>query len=148
MKKTAFAFLTLLLCSVSIIQLFAQEIATGGPIIEFKKEVHDYGDIKYDGNDYCTFEFTNTGNEPLTISNALKSCGCTIPEYPKESILPGESGTIKVKYDTKRPGVINKSVTIVSNAINEPNKVISIKGRVLPQPESGVPVNQVTPAMR
>lgn len=145
MKKTAFALVAFMLCSVLTNQLFGQELTSEGPIIEFKKEVHDYGDVEYNGNGYCTFEFTNTGNQPLIISNALKSCGCTVPEYPKESILPGQSGSIKVKYDTKRPGVINKNVTIVSNAINEPNKVISIKGRVLPQPESGAPLNQVAP---
>ena len=112
-----------------------------GPKITFSKEVHDYGNIKYDGDPNCTFEFTNTGNEPLIISNAKGSCGCTVPEWPKEPIAPGAKGSIKVKYDTKRSGTINKSVTISSNAVNEPEKVIRIKGEVGPAPESGVPVN-------
>jgi hypothetical protein len=77
----------------------------------------------------------------LIISNAKGSCGCTVPEWPKEPIAPGAKGTIRVKYDTNRPGPINKSVTITSNALNEPNKVIRIKGEVGPAPESGMPVN-------
>lgn len=111
-----------------------------GAKIKFNKEVHDYGDIKYDGDPYCEFIFTNEGNDTLKILNAKGSCGCTVPEWPKDPILPGKSGVIKVKYDTKRPGEINKSVTITSNAVNEPTKVIRIKGMVGPAPASGVPV--------
>jgi hypothetical protein len=119
----------------------AQTPIDKGPKINFSKEVHDYGNIKYDGDPNCSFEFTNTGNEPLIISNAKGSCGCTVPEWPKEPIAPGAKGVIKVKYDTKRSGPINKSVTISSNAVNEPEKVVRIKGEVGPAPESGVPVN-------
>jgi hypothetical protein len=121
--------------------MVAQTPIDKGPKITFSKEVHDYGNIKYDGDPNCSFEFTNTGNEPLIISNAKGSCGCTVPEWPKEPIAPGAKGTIKVKYDTKRSGPINKSVTISSNAVNEPEKVVRIKGEVGPAPESGVPVN-------
>ena len=119
----------------------AQTPIDKGPKITFSKEVHDYGNIKYDGDPNCSFEFTNTGNEPLIISNAKGSCGCTVPEWPKEPIAPGAKGVIKVKYDTKRSGPINKSVTISSNAVNEPEKGVRIKGEVGPAPESGVPVN-------
>jgi hypothetical protein len=119
----------------------AQGTIEKGPKISFSKEVHNYGNIKYDGDPNCTFEFTNTGNEPLIITNAKGSCGCTVPEWPKEPIAPGAKGSIKVKYDTKRTGIINKSVTISSNAINEPEKVVKITGEVGPAPESGVPVN-------
>jgi hypothetical protein len=129
--------------------LFVAAIATNsasaqidkGAKIEFSKETHDYGTIKYDADPYCTFEFKNTGNEPLIISNAKGSCGCTVPEWSKEPIAPGATGSIRVKYDTKRPGPINKSVTIDSNAINEPSKIIKIKGEVGPAPEGGMPVN-------
>lgn len=121
---------------------FAQEVATtDGPKIEFKKDVHDYGDVKYDGNGTCTFEYKNTGNAPLIISNAKGSCGCTVPDWTKEPINPGKTGVITVKYDTKRPGAINKSVTITSNAVNEPTKVLRIKGTVGAKPEPATPVN-------
>ncbi len=139
MKKLFFSFALLL--GATIVSVEANAQIEKGAKIEFSKETHDYGNIKYDGDPYCTFEFKNTGDEPLIISNAKGSCGCTVPEWPKEPIAPGAKGSIRVKYDTKRPGPINKSVTITSNAINEPNKVIRIKGEVGPAPEVGTPVN-------
>lgn len=104
--------------------------AESGPVIEVNKDVHDYGTIEQHGNGVCEFEVTNTGTEPLIISKAKGSCGCTVPSYEKEPIMPGQSSTIKVKYDTKRVGPINKSVTITSNASNAPTKVLRIKGTV------------------
>jgi hypothetical protein len=123
-------------------KVVAQE---SGAKIEFEKEVHDYGNIKYGANGTCTFEFKNTGNAPLIISKAQGSCGCTVPEWPKEPIPPGGKAVIKVKYDTKRPGPISKSVTITSNATNEPSKVIRIKGTVGPAPEGTSPTNNAGP---
>lgn len=122
--------------------LNAQAVASG-PVLEVNKDVHDYGTIAQHGNGVCEFEITNTGNEPLIISKAKGSCGCTVPSYEKEPIMPGESSTIKVKYDTKRVGPINKSVTITSNATNTPTKVLRIKGTVTAS-ESGAtsPVKQ------
>ena len=76
------------------------------------------------------FEFTNTGKEPLIISDAKGSCGCTVPQWPKEPIAPGKMGKIKVTYDSKRTGNIDKKVTITSNAKTNP-KEIFIKGSVL-----------------
>jgi hypothetical protein len=114
---------------------------TSGAKIDFTKDTHDYGTIKNGADGTCTFEFKNTGNAPLIISNAKGSCGCTVPEWPKEPIAPGAKASIKVKYDTSRQGVINKNVTITSNAVNAAEKIIYIKGNVLPAPESGAPVN-------
>ena len=139
MKKALLSLVVLFVASVAMNTAVAQ-IETGAKI-EFSKDTHDYGTVKYGADGTCTFEFKNTGNEPLIISTAKGSCGCTVPEWPKEPIAPGAKGTIIVKYDTKRPGAINKSVTITSNAVNEPTKVIRIKGNVLPAPESGAPVN-------
>lgn len=131
--------------TISTNTVTAQEVANGAQI-SFTKETHDYGTIKNGANGTCTFEFKNTGNAPLILSNAKGSCGCTVPTWPKEPIAPGATGVISVKYDTKRQGAINKSVTITSNATNEPNKVIRIKGTVLPAPENGTPVNNAGPA--
>jgi hypothetical protein len=139
MKKALFSLVVMFVGLTAFNKVDAQ-IETG-PKIEFTKETHDYGTVKYGADGTCTFEFKNTGNEPLIISNAKGSCGCTVPEWPKEPIAPGAKGSIKVKYDTKRPGAINKSVTITSNAVNEPTKVIRIKGNVLPAPEGAAPVN-------
>ncbi len=96
----------------------------------FESEVVDYGTIEQGADGVREFKFTNTGKEPLIISNARGSCGCTVPTWPKEPIKPGESSVIKVKYDTKRLGAINKSVTITSNA-STPTKVVRIKGKII-----------------
>ena len=113
--------------------------AQNGPEIEFEKVVHDYGDVPFNGNGECEFRFTNTGNEPLLIQKPKSSCGCTIPSWPKEPILPGESEVIKVTYRTNRAGNINKTVTVTSNAIKNSTVVLRIKGRVLEQPNEAMP---------
>lgn len=140
MKKSLFTFMLALMAAIGMNNSFAQQVQSGAQI-EFNKDTHDYGNVKNGGNGKCSFTFTNTGTEPLIIQTAKGSCGCTVPEWPKEPIAPGAKGTIRVKYDTNRPGPINKNVTITSNAINEPNKVIRIKGEVGPAPEVGTPVN-------
>ena len=114
-----------------------------GPEIEFEKVVHDYGDIPYNGNGECEFRFTNTGTEPLIIQKPKSSCGCTIPSWPKEPILPGESDVITVTYRTNRPGNINKTVTVYSNAVNNSTVVLRIKGRVLEQASQALPENDL-----
>ncbi len=130
MKKAIFTF-GLMLMAAFAINVSAQGTAIGGAEITFEKEVHDYGKIEQHANGECEFVFKNTGTSPLTISNAKGSCGCTVPQWPKEPIAPGASASIKVKYDTKRIGLINKSVTITSNATNSPNAVVRIKGEIL-----------------
>jgi hypothetical protein len=139
MKKVIFSLMIVLTAAFALNTVNAQ--TTSGAKIDFSKETHDYGTIKNGADGTCTFEFKNTGNAPLIISNAKGSCGCTVPEWPKEPIAPGAKASIKVKYDTSRQGVINKNVTITSNAVNAAEKIIYIKGNVLPAPESGAPVN-------
>jgi hypothetical protein len=108
----------------------------------FEKDVHDFGTITYAGNGTYEFRFKNTGKEPLIISDAKGSCGCTVPTYPKNvPIKPGDSEVIKVTYDTKRAGNFTKTVTIHSNA-KTPEKIITIKGHVEPAPvEEAFPSN-------
>ncbi|MGJ8733274.1 MAG: DUF1573 domain-containing protein [Cellulophaga sp.] len=99
--------------------------------IEFKTETVDYGKVERGGNGVRVFEFTNTGDAPLIISKVNSSCGCTIPKKPKEPIMPGKTGLIEVKYDTKRPaGPIRKAITVISNA-ETPTKVLKIKGELV-----------------
>jgi hypothetical protein len=113
--------------------------------IKMDKMTHDYGNIPQGGNGECEFKFTNTGKEPLVITNCQGSCGCTVPQCPKEPILPGKTGVIKVKYDTNRPGGIYKTVTVNSNA-KSGNVVLTIKGNVEVKPvEEAFPQNP-TPA--
>ncbi len=97
--------------------------------ITFENETHDYGTIKQGADGTCEFKFKNTGKEPLIISNAKGSCGCTVPTWPKEPIMKGQTGVIKVHYDTKRVGAFTKTVTLNSNAKTDP-KILTIKGVV------------------
>jgi hypothetical protein len=98
---------------------------------KFDTETIDYGTIQKGSDGVRVFEFTNIGNEPLVITDVKSSCGCTVPEKPKNAIAPGERGMIKVKYDTENKiGPIRKTVTVYSNA-DEPIKALKIKGEVL-----------------
>ncbi|WP_299519856.1 DUF1573 domain-containing protein [Winogradskyella sp.] len=98
--------------------------------IEFKTDVIDYGTIEKGADGVRTFEFTNTGNAPLIISNVKSTCGCTVPKKPKGPIMPGESGEIEVKYDTNRVNPIRKTITVISNA-ETPTVALKIKGLVV-----------------
>lgn len=102
-----------------------------GPGIQFAELRHDYGIIEQGGDGTYKFEFTNTGTEPLVLSNVRSSCGCTIPQWPKEPINAGETASILVKYNTTRQGPFNKSITVYSNASEQPI-VLHIKGKVEP----------------
>jgi len=155
MKKVIFT-LSLILLAVFGFNMNATAQTSGeavqeildGPQIKVDKDVHDYGTIDQGADGKCIFTVTNTGNKPLIISLCKGSCGCTVPTCPKEPILPGKSATITVKYDTKRVGPINKSVTITTNAVNEPRKVVRIKGKINAKPTGSAPVNNGAPANR
>lgn len=136
---------------LSLVLIFAGGITTTavaqqliqGAAIEFEQEVHDYGNIPQGANGTYSFVFTNTGTEPLLISNAKGSCGCTVPTWPQEPIAPGASAKLDVTYDTQRIGAISKTVTINSNAVNEPIKVIRIAGNVLAPDSEGAQIEVV-----
>ena len=97
----------------------------------FATETIDYGNIAYNSDGKREFVFTNNGNKPLIITNAQSTCGCTIPNYPREPIAPGAKGVIGVKYDTSRAGqAFNKTITLTTNAA-QPTKTLTIKGNVL-----------------
>ena len=114
------------------------------PVMTFETEEVDYGTIEQNADGIRYFVFTNIGKEPLIISNAKGSCGCTVPSWTKAPIKPGEKSKIQVKYATDRIGVINKTITISSNA-SEPTKVIRIKGTVLAPKTSPVKETTGTP---
>jgi hypothetical protein len=104
-------------------------LAQKGPIAKFSQTEINYGTIEKSSNPLRVFEFKNTGNEPLIIKNAKGSCGCTVPTYPKEPIMPGKSSKIEVRYDTERVGPFTKSITLTTNEANE-TRVLIIKGEV------------------
>ena len=113
-----------------------QSILADGPVMEFKSTVVDYGEIEQNSDPLRVFTFTNKGTSPLVISAAKGSCGCTVPSYPKEPIMPGQEAEIEVRYDTKRIGAFTKTVTLTTNAVNagenqpEGTFVLQIKGKV------------------
>jgi hypothetical protein len=112
--------------------------------MKFETEVLDFGNVKFDANGVREFKVKNVGKSPLTISNVQGQCGCTSttidgkPGWPQEPILPGKTASIKVKYDTKRPGPFEKNVTITSNS-KEPSKLVKIKGVVDAAPVAPAP---------
>ena len=100
----------------------------------FKSKSHDFGNIKEaKGPVSCTFEFTNTGDKPLLIINAVASCGCTHPEYPTKPIKPGKKGKIKVTFSPiGRPGPFKKTIKVKTNG-KERTISLHIEGTVIPK---------------
>lgn len=134
MKSNTLVLILSFVFTLGVKQAFAQPEVLNGAQIQFEKESHDYGSIENGANGDCVFTFKNTGNAPLILENVKGSCSCTVPKWPTEPILPGETGKIEVHYNTANSGPISKTVTISSNAVNEPMKVVRIKGNVLPAP--------------
>lgn len=135
--------MTLLFIGFVTLSVNAQEVKStevvadpNAPVFEFETDVIDYGKIEQNADGVRVFKFKNVGKSPLVITRVQSSCGCTVPKKPSEPIMPGESGEIEVKYDTKRLNGFSKQITVFSNA-TEPTKKLRIKGIVL-KPESPV----------
>lgn len=106
--------------------------------ISFKESSHDFGDIKQGDKVEYTFEYTNTGQAPLILSNVQTTCGCTVPKWSKEPLAPGQSSKITATFNsTGKMGRQNKVITVFSNAVN-PEERVSIVSNVLPA-EANVP---------
>ncbi|MCB0790633.1 MAG: DUF1573 domain-containing protein [Flavobacteriales bacterium] len=146
MKKLLFTLGLSAMFLGAMAQENTKQVGGSGPMISLDKEVHDYGTIEQGANGTCEFMVTNTGDQPLIITNCKGSCGCTVPKCDTAPVKPGEKTIITVKYDTKRVGPINKSVTISSNAVNAPEKVVRIKGTVEAGPSTPTsPVKEQSP---
>ncbi len=134
MKKLLFTTVAVLIGVFAIAQDKKAEI-------EFKITSHNFGTIVEGTQATIEFEFTNTGDAPLVLSSVNASCGCTTPAWPKDPIMPGQTGTIKAVYNSSgRPGNFTKSITVNSNASNG-TVILTIKGTVeskKPAPQSPV----------
>jgi len=97
---------------------------------KWEEAVHDFGKIKQGVPATATFTFTNTGIQPLVISDAKASCGCTSPEFSKEPVAPGAKGSVKATYNAANAGYFEKDVTVISNASAVDVK-LKIKGEVV-----------------
>ena len=142
MKKTIILTLVFAFCG-----LFA--MAQKGPVLEFEggavEMVLDYGKVKKSSEPFRTVKFKNTGDEPLIIKNARSTCGCTVPDWPKDPILPGEESSIKIRYATDRVGKINKKVTITTN--DGKDYFIQLDGEVLNEEAKQESVPMKKPSM-
>jgi len=141
MQKVIFSFIFMVL---AVFTLQAQDVQPAvpadpnAPEISFDKIVHDFGTVVQGSEATCEFKFTNTGKEPLILQKPVSSCGCTVPTWPQEPVLPGKGDVIKVTYSTHNVGPINKTITVTSNA-KTARVVLSIKGNVTAKPADKVP---------
>jgi len=104
---------------------------TNAPIMNFDKSSYDFGKITRGDKVTYDFKFTNTGKSPLIITNAVASCGCTTPNWPKTPVIPGQSGQITVVFNsTGKVGLQDKMVTITANT-NPAQTVVHLVGEVL-----------------
>ncbi|MBP3762821.1 MAG: DUF1573 domain-containing protein [Bacteroidales bacterium] len=139
-----------------------KDVPANGAKIRFESLEHNYGDIPKGIPAVCTFTVYNDGNEPLILQNVKPSCGCTTPKYTQKPIMPGQSGTIEASYNANAMGGFNKTITVTSNAVNDPRVVLRIRGTVkengqakpeapqarpMPQPEKA-PMRSAAPADR
>ena len=132
MKKI---LLSTLLLIIGLTAYAAVWQSQGEAEITFDKTTHDFGSFPESSPKVtCVFNFKNTGDGPLVIHQAIASCGCTVPQYPKEPIKPGESGQITVTYNGagKFPGHFKKSITIRTNGKNEMTRLY-IEGDMMPK---------------
>jgi uncharacterized protein (DUF58 family) len=130
MKKLGILFS--LFAFVLVLQASAQDQSSGA-VITFKEKSIDFGDIVQGAKVEHTFTLTNTGSAPLVISNVAATCGCTVPSWPKEPVVPGKSAEIKVSFNsTGKMGKQNSVVRIYSNA-SEPIEKVSLISNVLPK---------------
>lgn len=137
MKSLAFIglFLGYSICSFGQADLKVADSKTSGAQITFDATEYNFGKAKQGDIVNHEFVFTNTGEEPLVISSAAGSCGCTVPVWPKEPIMKGQKGTIKVSFNTAgKLNMQDKTVTIRSNATPDPT-VLHVKGTVVSKEE-------------
>ncbi|WP_428329180.1 DUF1573 domain-containing protein [Mucilaginibacter sp.] len=98
--------------------------AENAPVMKFEKDTHDFGKIKAGDKVIYDFKFTNTGKSPLIITDAIATCGCTKPEWPKTPIKPGESGAIHVTFNSAaKMGLQDKQITVTANTNPAQNRV-------------------------
>lgn len=120
----------LLLTTIFVINAIAQKTESNGPLIHFNDKIYNYDTISKGSSGECFFEFENIGDEPLIITSAFSSCGCTVPSWPQEPILPNKKGEIKIKYNTEKAGSFSKVIVVKSNSVDNANTILRINGVV------------------
>ncbi|MBK7214753.1 MAG: DUF1573 domain-containing protein [Bacteroidales bacterium] len=147
-------FLHAIIASVFVLMLSACSSGTGGqdipgdvvsnpntasgkpdpnalPLITFEKDYHDFGKLQTGEKVTYSFKFKNTGKAMLVISSVTTSCGCTVSDFPKQPIKPGEGSTVDVSFDSEgRHGLQNKTITVFSNT-QPPTTILRIQANVI-----------------
>ena len=108
----------------------AQGVGHNGAVIAFSSTTFCYDTIPRGSDGECAFEFTNVGDEPLVITSAFSSCGCTVPSWPQEPILPNQKGVIRVRYNTDKTGGFSKAIVVKSNSTDNAKAILRINGVV------------------
>jgi hypothetical protein len=100
-------------------------------LIQWKDTVNNFGTIKAGDSTHLKFQFTNVGETPLFILNTRTSCGCTVTDFPKDPVMPGNSGFIRVTYKSgAQTGEVNKTITVIANTKKNKNSSLIIRGTV------------------
>lgn len=129
---------------VALFALVAVSYAQKG-VAKFATETHDFGKIEQGKPATFTFEFKNTGTDPIIINDATASCGCTKPTFSREPIMPGKTGSVSATYNAAAMGPFNKSVTVTSNG-ESPSVVLYLKGEVIAKEAAQTVAAPVAPA--
>lgn len=117
-------------------------MAQTGASMQVSEETFNFGQIPQGTPVTHQFTVTNTGDEPLVIQNVQKVCGCTVTEWTKSPIMPGQSGTVSAQYNAASMGKFKKPITVIANATNSPMKLY-FEGEVVAKEQlSGAPMNQ------
>ena len=123
---------TMLLAGLAFFASAQEEEPMTGPKIVFAEKSYNFGDISQGEKVEHIFEFENAGNEPLILSDVRTTCGCTAPEWPREPVAPGKKAKVKVVFNSAgKMSMQNKVITVMSNAVNNPERV-KIVANVLP----------------
>ena len=125
MKKLFFIAAAFIIAAGAMAQTKPDSVA------KFNTNKYDFGKVKQNVPAVYSFEITNTSNKPLVIENAHATCGCTVPEYQKDPILPGKSAKVKVQYNAANGGQFDKTVFVKFAGVDE-EKALGITGEVLP----------------
>lgn len=143
MKTIATLFLTMILGSTVLLAQTQSNTPAAPSSLQWNETVHDFGKIKQNDPGTVTFTAKNITSAPVIITQARSSCGCTVAEYTKEPIKPGESGSVKATYNTSRVGPFTKTVTVTIEG-NTNVQILTIKGEVLAPPAP--PAETASPA--
>ena len=136
MKKTFSLFVALF---VFVAVGYAQK-----GVLKFAQETHDFGKVEQGKPVTYVFEFKNTGSDPVVINDAQASCGCTKPNWTREPVMPGKTGTVSATFNAAAAGPFNKSVTVTSNA-EAGQTVLYLKGEVVTQKEASTAATPEAP---